>query len=428
MAASMWQIPAGGMRVLAEGPRTGQEPRGLSGFPAEIGVLAGARILQIIPELDAGGAERTTVDVAGALASVGARALVATEGGRLVGELQAKGGHWLRFPAASKNPAAMAVNVLRLMMLCRREGVQIIHARSRAPAWVALGAARRLGLPFVTTYHGSYSGRTSVKVLYNSVMARGDVVIANSHYTADLIKRMHAEQAGDRVKVIHRGTDLAVFNPVAVGAGRVEALRRAWNVAPHERVVLLAARLTAWKGQRVLIEAAARMRDQGVRDFAVVLAGDAQGRTAYERELDGLVAARNLGAVVHRVGHCADMPAAFRAASVVAVPSIEPEAFGRSAVEAQALGAPVVVSDLGAVPETVLAPPDVPPGQRTGWRVPPGDAPALAAALTEALSLGASARDAMARWARSHVEAHFSLDRMVGDTLAVYAGLLGGAR
>ncbi|MFD0936338.1 glycosyltransferase, partial [Methylobacterium trifolii] len=167
-------------------------------------------------------------------------ALVATEGGRLVGELQAKGGVWLPFPAASKNPAAMVLNVGRLMRLCRREGVQIVHARSRAPAWVALGAARRLGLPFVTTYHGSYSGRTGVKVLYNSVMARGDVVIANSRYTADLIRSLHAEQAGARIQVIHRGTDLAGFSPMAVGPARVEALRRAWGVAPHERVVLLA--------------------------------------------------------------------------------------------------------------------------------------------------------------------------------------------
>ena len=399
--------------------------RGPSPFPAEAGALADACILQIIPELDAGGAERTTVDVAAGLAAVGARALVATEGGRLVGELQAKGGHWLRFPAASKNPAAMAVNVARLMALCRREGVQLVHARSRAPAWVALGAARRLGLPFVTTYHGSYSGRTGIKVLYNSVMARGDVVIANSHYTADLIGRLHAEQAGDRVRVIHRGTDLAAFTPVAVGAARVEALRRAWGVAPHERVVLLAARLTAWKGHRVLIDAAARMRDQGLTDLAVVLAGDPQGRTSYERELDALIAARGLDGIVRRVGHCTDMPAAFRAASVVAVPSVEPEAFGRAAVEAQALGTPVVVSDLGAVPETVLASPDVQPGQRTGWRVPPGDAVALAAALGEALLLGASARDALARRGRAHVEANFSLDRMVGDTLTVYADLLG---
>ena len=425
MASGVWQIPAGSARFLTDGPATGGTARGPSSAPPDVGALAGACVLQIIPELDAGGAERTTVDVAAGLAAVGARALVATEGGRLVGELQAKGGHWLRFPAASKNPAAMAVNVARLMALCRREGVQLVHARSRAPAWVALGAVRRLGLPFVTTYHGSYSGRTGVKVLYNSVMARGDAVIANSRYTAALIARLHAEQAGDRVRVIHRGTDLSTFTPVAVGAGRVEALRRAWGVAPHERVVLLAARLTAWKGHRVLIDAAARMRDQGLPDLAVVLAGDPQGRTAYERELDALVAARGLAGIVRRVGHCADMPAAFRAASVVAVPSVEPEAFGRAAVEAQALGTPVVVSDLGAVPETVLAPPDVPAAQRTGWRVPPGDAAALAAALGEALTLGASARDALARRGRAHVEANFSLDRMVGDTLGVYAGLLG---
>ncbi len=406
----------------------GEGARAVTRFPSTEGRLSGARILQIIPELEAGGAERTTVDVAAGLAAAGARALVATEGGRLVGELQAKGGHWLRFPAAAKNPLRMAINTAKLVALCRREGVQLIHARSRAPAWVALGAARRLGLPFVTTYHGSYAGRAGVKVLYNSVMARGDVVIANSHYTADLIRRLHAEQAGDRVRVIYRGTDLSAFNPHAVGTGRVEAIRRAWGVAPHERIVLLAARLTAWKGHRVLIEAAALLRDQGVRDLAIVLAGDPQGRIAYEREIDALVAARGLGDMVRRVGHCTDMPAAFRAASVVAVPSVEPEAFGRSAVEAQALGTPVIVSDLGAVPETVLAPPDAPAGQRTGWRVPPGDAVALAAALTEALSLGASARDSLARRCRAHVEAHFSLDGMVGHTLAIYADLLAGPR
>ncbi|WP_183567016.1 glycosyltransferase family 4 protein [Methylorubrum rhodinum] len=404
---------------------------GLSGGPvraAEPPPLAGVTILQIIPALEAGGAERTTVDVAAALAEAGARALVATEGGRLVGELQAKGGIWVPFPANTKNPLAMALNVERLARLCRREGVQILHARSRAPAWVALGAARRQKIPLVTTYHGSYSGRTSVKLLYNSVMARGDVVIANSHYTADLIRRSHPEQAGDRIVVIHRGTDLSTFTPSAVAPARVEALRRAWGVAPHERVVLLAARLTAWKGQRVLIEAAARLRDLGLSDLAVVLAGDPQGRSAYERELDALIEARGLAGLVRRVGHCTDMPAAFRAASVVAVPSVEPEAFGRSAVEAQALGIPVVVSDLGAVPETVLAPPDADPAQRTGWRVPAGDAYALADALAEALSLGASARDALARRAQGHVEAHFSLDRMIAGTLDVYAGLLARGR
>lgn len=397
-------------------------------FSAEASPLAGVCVLQVIPALDAGGAERTTVDVAEAITAAGGRALVATEGGRLVGELQAKGGIWVPFPADCKNPLLMAFNALRLARLCRSEGVQIVHARSRAPAWVALGATRRQGIPFVTTYHGSYSGRSGVKVLYNSVMARGDVVIANSHYTAALIRDRHAEQAGNRIRVIHRGTDLTAFHPGAVEAARVEALRRAWGVSGHERIVLLAARLTAWKGQRVLIEAASLMRSRGVGDFTVILAGDAQGRVAYENELDALVAARGLQGIVRRVGHCSDMPAAFRAASVVTVPSIEPEAFGRSAVEAQALGAPVVVSDLGAVAETVLAPPDVEPGRRTGWRVPANDPAALAEALGEALLLGASARDAMAARARAHVEGHFSLETMVGGTLDVYASLLDPTR
>ncbi len=387
--------------------------------------LAGRSILQIIPELEAGGAERTAVDIAAGLVQAGARALVATEGGRLVGELQAKGGVWVPFPAATKNPVSMLLNVRRLAKLCYDEDVALIHARSRAPAWVALGAARVLNLPFVTTYHGSYSGRSSVKVLYNSVMARGDAVIANSGYTGSLIRQVHP-QAADRIRVIPRGTDFSVFAPGAVAPERVEALRRAWGVAPHERIVLLAARLTAWKGQRVLIEAAAKLRDAGLTDVSFVLAGDPQGRDSYVRELDSLVAARNLKGIVRRVGHCSDMPAAFLAASVVAVPSTEPEAFGRSAVEAQAMGTPVVVSDLGAVPETVLAVPAVPPHERTGWRVPPGDGDALAHAIGEALALGASARGGLAARARAHVEDQFSLDRMVAATLAVYDDLLAG--
>ncbi|PVE25949.1 glycosyl transferase [Microvirga sp. KLBC 81] len=385
--------------------------------------LAGRTILQIVPELEAGGAERTTVDIAEGLVHAGARALVATEGGRLVGELQAKGGIWIPFPAATKNPFSMLLNVRKLAKICHKEKVSLIHARSRAPAWVALGAARSLNIPFVTTYHGSYSGRSSVKVLYNSVMARGNVVIANSQYTSNLIRSQYPHTA-DRIGVIYRGTDFLKFSPSAVTPERIEALRKAWDVAPHERVVLLAARLTGWKGQKVLIEAAAKLRDAGVTDVAYILAGDPQGRDSYVKELDSLIGAKGLKGIVRRVGHCTDMPAAFLAAAVVTVPSTEPEAFGRSAVEAQAMGTPVVVSDLGAVPETVLAPPAVQPQERTGWRVPAGDADALAEAVGAALNLGASARIALGARARTHVERHFSLERMVSSTLNVYSALL----
>ena len=383
--------------------------------------LAGRTVLQIVPRLDAGGAERTTLDVAGAIVQAGGRALVACAGGRMVSELQVAGGVWLPFPAATKNPIKMLINVRKLARLIVDERIDVVHARSRAPAWVALGATRIVERPLVTTYHGAYVGGSALKLRYNSVMARGDAVIANSQYTADTILKLYPF-AREKLRIIHRGADLRAFSPGAVAPARVTALREAWGAAPHERIVLLAARLTGWKGQRVLIEAAARLGLEGVR---YILAGDAQGRDGYVRELDRLIEAKGLKGIVSRVGHCADMPAAFLAASVIAVPSTEPEAFGRSAVEAQAMGAPVVVSDLGAVPETVLAPPDVGPEARTGWRVPAGDVEALAGALKAALSLGATARDAMARRARAHVEQHFSLDQMTRETLDVYGTLLG---
>ena len=385
--------------------------------------LAGRTILQIVPELNAGGAERTAIDIAAALVEAGARALIASEGGRLVSELQAKGGLWIPFPAKSKNPLAMLLNALRLKRLIRTEKVAIVHARSRAPAWVAYAATRRSNIPFVTTYHGSYSGKSKLKIEYNSVMARGDAVIANSQYTAGLIAT-HYPQAQPRVRIIHRGTNFADYSAAAVDPARVQKLRRDWKAAPEDRIVLLAARLTGWKGQRVLIEAARILKAQGLTGVKFILAGDAQGRGGYVKELDALRVKAGVGDIVSRVGHCEDMPAAFLAASVVTVPSTEPEAFGRSAVEAQALGTPVVVTELGAGPETVLAPPQTDAARRTGWRVPAGDAALLAEAIGEALAMGASARDAMALRARAHVTEKFSLDRMCGETLEVYRALL----
>jgi glycosyltransferase involved in cell wall biosynthesis len=390
---------------------------------AERSSLAGRTILQIIPRLDAGGAERTTIDVAAALVRAGARALVASEGGRLAGELQAVGGVLTPFPAATRNPFAMALNVPRLARLIAEERIDLVHARSRAPAWVALGACRKTGRPFVTTYHGAYSGRSALKLQYNSVMARGDVVIANSQYTADTIAR-HYRFAHDRLVVIHRGMDLRAFNAANVDRARVAELREAWGVAPDERVVLVAARFTSLKGQKVLVEAANLLKAHGLSDVRFVLAGDARGRDAYVREIDALIANYGLKGIVARVGHCTDMPAALLTSSVVAVPSVLPEAFGRSAVEAQAMGAMVVVTDVGAVQETVLAPPDCAPEERTGWRVPPGNAGALAEAIRTALTLGASAREAVAARARAHVERHFSLQLMNDKTLAAYQSLL----
>jgi glycosyltransferase involved in cell wall biosynthesis len=396
--------------------------------PNHLPDLSGVTVLQIIPSLEAGGAERTAVDVAAALVKAGARALVATTGGRLVGELDAAGGVWVPFPAATKNPVEILWNAERLRRLSIREGVSLIHARSRAPAWSGLLAARRLGVPFVTTYHGAYKKGGWLKNWYNSVMARGDAVIANSRFTAEMIESRHAQardpQGHSKVTVIYRGTDLSKFDPDRISDDRVAALRTAWSVPEGRRIVLLAARLTRWKGQNVLIDAAGRLVGAGLSDVDFVLAGDPQGRSEYVAGLKTQIARAGLEDRVRIVGHCVDMPAADLAADVVTVPSIEPEAFGRSATEAQAVGRPVVVSDLGAVPETVLAPPDVAEAARTGWRVPADDPGALADAIKGALALSEEERSALAERARRHVRETFSLEAMTSATLQVYARLL----
>lgn len=383
--------------------------------------LAGLTILQIIPDLDSGG-EAGAIDIAAALADIGARALVASEGGRMVSELQANGGLWLPFPARTKNPIAMALNQRRLARLIVSERVALVHARSRAPAWVALGATRRTKTPFVTTYHGVYSGSGALKLRYNSVMAKGDAVIANSAYTGRCIAALYPF-ARRNIHVIERGIDLRMFNPQAVDAARVKNLRRAWNVATDERIVLLAARLIAWKGHKILIEAARHLVSSGLTGTKFILAGADQGRTSYVKEIDAAVAQAGLAGTVLRTGHCADMPAALLAAAVLVVPSTQPEAFGRVAVEGQAMGTPVVVSNLGALPEIVSAPLETDFAGRTGWQVPASDANALAGAIFEALTLGAAARDALAFRARAQVLRRFSLEQMKAATLATYSAL-----
>jgi len=416
------------MSDLGSNARRRAHWRGSDSALAELGrqskhPLAGCTILQIIPELQSGGAERATIDIAAALAAVGARALVASYGGRMVSELQAKGGIWRPFPAKSKNPLAMYLNQRHLADLIRDENVALVHARSRAPAWVAYGATRKTRTPFVTTFHGIYSGTSGLKQKYNSIMAKGDLVIANSAFTGKRIAELYPASTA-KIRVVPRGIDLRDFNPYDVDPARVMALRQAWGIAPGERIVLLAARLSPWKGQKIFIEAARQLVAGGVSNIKFILAGDARSHGAYVKELDAAIVRAGLSGIVKRTGHCADMPAALLAAALVAVPSTEPEAFGRVAAEAQAMGTPVIASDLGALPEVVLAPPEVATEVRTGWRTVPGDPQALAKAMVEALALGAAARGDLAARARSHVLDRFSVARMQSETLDAYAELL----
>jgi glycosyltransferase involved in cell wall biosynthesis len=382
-------------------------------------------IAQIVPRLDAGGAEVTTLEVTDAIVRAGGRALVVSEGGRLGARILAAGGEIIAFPAASKNPARILYNARRLRALALSERVSLLHARSRAPAWSALLAARSLGLPLVTTYHGAYQERGPLKNLYNGVMARGDVVIANSDYTAASIRRRYATPASGIV-TIYRGVDLARFAPQQIADARISALRQRWGVLPSQRVVLHAARLSPLKGQTVVIEAARLLAASGACEEAVfVLAGASGARTGYAAALTQQIRAAGLAQRVRLVGHLEDMPAGLAAAQLALMVSIEPEGFGRVAVEAQAMRCPVIVSAIGALPEAVRAAPQVAAAEATGWLVPPGDAEALAQHIAEALALPQGVRAAIGERGRAFVSAHYSLTELQRRTLAVYDGLLG---
>jgi len=371
-------------------------------------------VLQVLPALEAGGVERGTIDVALALAGAGWRSLVASAGGPMVYELDRAGIAHVVLPLKRRNPIAIRANADRLTALIAAEDVAIVHARSRAPAWSALYAARRTGRPLVTTFHGTYNFGNRLKQRYNSVMAKGERVIAISHFIADHV-RAHYGVGEDRLRVIPRGIDLERFDPARVSAERLVQLAGRWRLPDGMPVVMLPGRLTRWKGHAVLIEALARL---GRRDLRCLLVGAEQESHGYREELERLITRHDLFEVVHIVEHCRDMAAAYMLADVVVSASLDPEAFGRVVVEAQAMGRPTIATDHGGARETLL------PGE-TGFLVPPGDPEALAAALDRAIALDASAREALAARAIPRIRAGFSKAAMCARTLAVYDEVLG---
>lgn len=371
-------------------------------------------ILQVLPALVTGGVERGTVDVARAIVEAGGQALVASSGGPMVRELDRIGATHIQLPLDSKNPITIRRNVGRLVKLIEDYGVNLVHARSRAPAWSAWWATRRTGTPFVTTYHGAYNeGGWGLKRRYNSVMVKGDRVIAVSNFIARHIEERHGVDP-ERVRVIHRGVDLTRFHPAHVSPERAIQLATRWRLPDGYPVIMLPGRLTRWKGQTVLIDALARL---GRTDLRCLLVGSDQGRTAYTDELKAQIKRLNLGEVVHIVGECNDMPAAYMLTDVVVSASIEPEAFGRVVVEGQAMGRPVLATNLGGAAETVQ------PG-RTGFLVPPNDPAVLAAGLEHILAMTPEERQSLADDSIAAAETLFSNRAMCDKTLDVYAELL----
>ncbi|MDH3229739.1 MAG: glycosyltransferase family 4 protein [Alphaproteobacteria bacterium] len=369
-------------------------------------------VLQVLPSLTGGGVERGTVEMAAALAEAGWKALVVSSGGPMVRELDRVGAHHIELPVQSKRPFVMWRNAGRLARIIRENRVDLVHARSRAPAWSAMFAARRTGARFVTTVHGPYGFGIPFKRLYNSVMTRGERVIAISEFIRSYILDNYRKVDPDVIRLIHRGVNTEIFDPEKVSAARVIQLADQWRLPDGVPVVMLPGRLTRWKGHRVLLEALTRLKDRQLR--CLIVGG---GREGYRRELEGLVQRLGLQSTVHLVGGCRDMAAAYKIADVVVSASTEPEAFGRVVAEAQAMGKPVIAPNHGAAPEIIT--PDV-----TGWLVAPQDPGALAGALEKALALDTAAREALANTAIARVRASFTTARMCAATIDVYRELL----
>ncbi len=373
----------------------------------------GPVVLQVLPSLETGGVERGAVDIAGAVQADGGTAIIASEGGLMENDLKRLGVLHLKMPLASKNPLVMRRNVTRLVRAIENYGVDLVHARSRAPAWSARAAARRSGCHFVTTFHAPYTFSSGLKKRYNAVMAEGERVIAISEYIADHV-RQHYNIDPKKLRVIHRGVDLTRFDPDRVSAERMIQLSTRWRLPDGMPLILMPGRLTRWKGQTVLLEALSHLGDL---EYRCVLVGADQGRTAYRRELEGLISQHDLAGKVLLLDECKDMPAAYMVSDVVVSASTDPEGFGRVIGEAQALGRPVVASDHGGAREQIL------PGQ-TGFLFSPGDAQGLAAALRKALGLSQDERALLHGAAIARVRQHFSKDQMCAKTLSLYKELL----
>ncbi len=375
-------------------------------------------VLQIVPSLVSGGAERGTIELAAALITAGWNAYVASAGGPLESDVARAGATHLTLPLASKNPLVICRNRAALVDAIRQLGIDIVHARSRAPAWSAWSAAAITGRHFVTTFHNAYGADlaygagSGLKRRYNSVMARGERVIAISDFVADHVAATYGVGA-DRLRTIPRGVNLTLFDPMRVSGERIAVLARRWRLPDGVPTVMLPGRLTRWKGGLDFIAAIAAL---GRRDICCVLVG-AEQRPGFRRELEMAIADHGLAGLFRIVEPCADMPAAYMLADVVVSASSDPEGFGRIIVEAQAMGRPVVATDHGGARETIVP-------RETGWLASPRNPEALAAAIAAALALGPSERSQLARRAQSHVAARFTTAAMCARTIAVYEELL----
>ena len=378
------------------------------------------KILQVIPKLGYGGAETGCFDLAHYLHEHNCKSYIVTSGGPLLKYINKKKVKIIRLPVQSKNPILILLNSILLTLIIFFLNVDIVHARSRAPAWSCLIATKLTRRKFVTTFHGTYNFRSDLKKWYNSIMVRSDLIIAGSNFIFSHIKENYSKYLSNKKKflVIFRGINTDYFNPKKIKESDKNLLKKKWNITDEKKIILLPGRLTEWKGQEMFIEAISLLKKNlSEIEFIAVILGSDQGRKIYKKKLIRLVEQHRLSGNVIFVDHLELMPIAYEISTVIVSSSIEPEAFGRVSVEAQSMEKPIIASNIGGSNETII-------NDKTGFLFKAGDSKNLSEKLKEVLNLSELTLNGIGAEGRKNIIAKFNVEKMCNTTYSEYKKLI----
>ena len=378
------------------------------------------KVLQVIPKLGYGGAETGCFDIAHYLSENNCKSFIVTSGGELLKFVDKKKVKVFRLPVNSKNPLLILINAIILIGIILTNNISIVHARSRAPAWSCLLATKLTGRKFVTTFHGTYNFKNNLKKVYNSVMTRSDLIIAGSNFIFSHVKQNYSKYLNDKKKllVIFRGINVDYFDPTTKIELDEKKLLTKWDIEKDKKIILLPGRLTSWKGQEVFIEAVNLVNiELGYEAFYAVILGSDQGRDLYKKKLIRLSEQYRLTNQVRFIDHCKDMALAYKVSDIVVSASIEPEAFGRVAVEAQSMERPIIASNIGGSNETII-------DEKTGFLYEAGDAKSLSKKILRLLYLDETLLKSIGIQGRKNIVQKFNVEKMCFSTYSEYKRLL----
>ena len=378
------------------------------------------KVLQVIPKLGYGGAETGCYDIAHYLPENGCESFIVTSGGELTKFVDKKKVKLIKLPVHSKNPLLILINTILLIGIILFFKISIVHARSRAPAWSCLFATKLTNRKFVTTFHGTYNFSGKFKKFYNSVMVRSDLVIAGSNFIFSHIKENYSEYLSSQKKflVIFRGINVDYFDSSTKLENDEKNLLQKWNIHDEKKIILMPGRLTSWKGQELFIEAINLVKiELGYEAFHAVILGNDQGRDLYKKKLIRLTEQYHLTNQIKFIDHCNDMALAYKVSDIIVSASIEPEAFGRVAVEAQSMEKLIIASNIGGSNETII-------DEKTGFLFKSGDAESLSKKIIHGLTMDETSRNLMGKEGRNNIIKKFNVEKMCFSTYSEYKRLL----